>query len=246
MKTICTFFILSFSVIAFSQDLRIAAAADLRYTMDELVALYKKSNPQAQIEVIYGSSGNAYTQIFNGAPYDMYFSADILYPQKLYEAGVTAGPPTLYAVGRIVLWSSTIDVSNGFSVLQDYPNIRLAIANPAHAPYGKRAVEALQYYKQYDAVKPRLIYGENISQAAQFCITGNARIGILALSLALSPVMEKQGNYYVIDAASHKPLRQGFVITKRASNNAVAHSFAQFIETPEARAIFEKYGFTKN
>lgn len=227
-----------------AQKVKIAAAADLRFAMDEVVNQFKSVNPQSEIEVIYGSSGNAFTQISNGAPYDIYFSADIMYPQKLKEVGLTITEPKLYAIGRIVLWSSTMDVSKGVEGLTLNPKTKIAIANPNHAPYGKRAIETMQFYKIYDKVKTQLIYGENISQAAQFCLTGNADAGILALSLVLAPSMTDKGKYLLIDEKSHEPLKQGFVILKNAKDNKTAFAFAWYIETMPAREILEKYGFT--
>jgi len=244
MKQILILVILIISVHIQAQKITIAAAADLRFAMDELVKQFKTTKTNAEIEVIYGSSGNAFTQISNGAPFDMYFSADIMYPQKLYELGLTITKPKLYAIGRIVIWSSTMDVSKGIEGLGIVPKAKIAIANPEHAPYGKRAVESMQFYKIYDKVKPQLIFGENISQAAQFCITGNADIGILALSIALSPSMASKGNYILIDEKSHNPLNQGFVILKQAKDNKIAFSFSQYVETKPAKAILEKYGFT--
>ncbi len=235
---------MAFSCSLHAQKVKVAAAADLRFAMDEIVMQYKNVYPNADIEVIYGSSGNAFTQISNGAPYDIYFSADIMYPQKLHEAGLTATVPKLYAIGRIVLWSSKLDVSKGMNICEANTKAKIAIASPDHAPYGKKAVESLQYYKIYDKVKPRLVYGDNISQAAQFCLTGNADIGILALSLALSPLMRKHGKYFLIDEKSHEPLMQGFVILNRAKDNKLALAFAEYIEASPARKIFEKYGFT--
>jgi molybdate transport system substrate-binding protein len=244
MKTIFSLLFLAFGLLSVAQKVRIAAAADLRFAMDDIVAEYKKSHPNTDLEVIYGSSGNAFTQILNGgAPYDMYFSADITYPQKLHVAGLTVHEPVLYAIGRIVLWSSSIDVSKGVNLLTENPRAHIAIANPSHAPYGERAVETFNHYGIYEKIKPQLIYGENISQAAQFCLTGNAQIGILALSLVLAPNMQKQGSYYLIDDATHNPLRQGFVILNRAKDNALAHAFARYVSSPEAITIFEKYGF---
>ncbi|MCA1745612.1 MAG: molybdate ABC transporter substrate-binding protein [Bacteroidales bacterium] len=244
MKILITILFVAVSHFSFAQKVRIAAAADLRYAMNDIVASFKKSNTDADLEIIYGSSGHAFTQILNGgAPYDMYFSADISYPRKLHEAGLTVHPPALYALGRIVLWSSSLDVSKGFSVLTENPRARIAIANPSHAPYGERAVETLHHYGLFEKTKARLIYGENISQAAQFCLTGNAQIGILALSLALAPNMQNHGSYYLIDDASHNPLLQGFVILNRAKDNALAHAFAKYLSSPEAITIFEKYGF---
>lgn len=244
MKKVIILVLLALSISLQAQKVKIAAAADLRYAMDDIVSLYKQSNPTADIEVIYGSSGNAYTQISNGAPYDMYFSADIMYPRKLKEAGLTITEPKLYAIGRIVLWSSTLDVSKGLVVLTEKSNIKIATANPDHAPYGERSVEALKYYKYYEKVEKQLIFGENISQAAQFCLTGNADAGLLALSIALSPAMTGKGKYFLIDSKSHKPLEQAYVILKQAKDNKTAFAFAEFIASKPAREIFEKYGFT--
>ena len=227
-----------------AQTVKVAAAADLRYAMDELVKTYKTNNPKVEIEVVYGSSGNAFTQISNGAPFDIYFSADILYPQKLKESGLTLSEPKLYAIGRIVLWSATIDVSKGLAVLSEKPDIKIATANPEHAPYGQRAVESLKYYNVYNTVEKQLIFGENISQAAQFCLTGNADAGLLALSLVLSPAMSSQGKYFLIDEKSHRPLEQAYVILNRAKGKDEVFAFALFISTKPAREIFEKYGFT--
>jgi len=229
---------------AHAQTIKVAAAADLRYALDEVVREFKRNNSGANIEVIYGSSGNAFTQILNGAPFDIYFSADVVYPQKLKEAGLTLTDPKLYAIGRIVLWSASLDVSKGLSVLAANPNIKIATANPEHAPYGQRSIEALKFYKLYEKVKEQLIYGENISQAAQFCLTGNADAGLIALSLVLSPSMHNQGKYYLIDSKSHQPLKQAFIILNHAKGNNTAVSFAGFIESVPARTIFEKYGFT--
>ena len=243
-KTTLLLFAFFIILSAAAQTVKIAAATDLRYTMDEIVKEYKKNHSQATIEVIYGSSGNFFTQISNGAPFDMYFSADILYPKKLKEAGFTQTDPKLYAIGRIVLWSSSLDVSKGLSVLAGKQNIKIATANPEHAPYGQRSLEALKFYKLYEKTKDQLIFGENISQAAQFCITGNADAGLIALSLALSPPMCNQGKYFLIDEKSHRPLEQAYVILNRAKENNEAISFAGFIDSSSARTIFEKNGFT--
>lgn len=167
-----------------------------------------------------------------------------MYAKKLKDAGLTLTEPKVYAIGRIVFWSATIDVSKGLSVLSEKPNIKIAIANPDHAPYGQRSVEALKYYKLYSKVEKQLIIGDNISQAAQFCLTGNTDAGLLALSLVLSPAMNQQGTYFLISDQSHRPLEQAFVILTQAKGNTDAFSFVEFIGTKPARAIFEKYGFT--
>lgn len=244
MKQILTIIAFWIAMSSHAQTVKIAAAADLRYAMDEVVKAYKKNYSSANIEVIYGSSGNAFTQISNGAPFDMYFSADIVYPQKLKKAGLTLTDPKLYAIGRIVLWSASLDVSKGLSVLAEKPNIKIATANPEHAPYGQRSVEALKFYRLYEKVEKQLIYGENISQAAQFCLSGNAEAGLIALSLVLSPSMNNQGKYFLIDEKSHRPLEQAYVILNHAKGNKSAFSFAEFISSCTAKLLFEKYGFT--
>lgn len=226
-----------------AQKVVVAAAADLRYAMDEVVVAYKKLNPKSDIKVTYGSSGNAYQQIISGAPYDIYFSADIKYTQRLTEQGLTATKPKLYAIGFIVLWSHEIDVSKGMSSLNNPKLKKLAIANPDHAPYGKRAQECLQHYKLYDKLKEKIILGENIAQTAQFAQTGNAEIGILALSLVLSPAMKNQGKYFLIDSKSYSPLEQAYVIIKKPTINAETFKFARFVASPEARGILKSYGF---
>src|SRR5258707_7403063 len=188
---------LLFALLAFgasnAQEIRVAAAADLKFALDELDAQYKKQTGK-KIDVSYGSSGNFFAQIQNGAPFDLLLSADIEYPQKLEAAGL-AEPGTLYeyAVGRIVIWmppDSNVDVAKqGWNALLDAQVKKIAIANPEHAPYGRAAVAALQEAGIYESVKAKLVYGENISQAAQFVQSGNAQAGIGAMSLAVSPGM---------------------------------------------------------
>lgn len=222
----------------------IAAAADLKFAMDDIVTAFKQTHPTDTVQVVYGSSGQFYTQIRQGAPFDLYFAADIAYPQALAKAGLAASVPTRYATGRIVLWSATVDASK--LSLQDLVKPafdRIAIANPDHAPYGKRAVQALHASGVWDRVEHKLVYGENIAQTAQFVQTGNARIGIIALSLAMNPAFASHGGYALIPARLHEPLEQGFVITRRAAGNPLALAFAHFIDSPPAQAILQRYGF---
>lgn len=244
IKRIVLLSLIGLALSAQAQSVKIAAASDLRFALDEIISVYMNQASGANIEVIYGSSGNAYAQIANGAPFDLYFSADIVYAEKLKTAGFALTDPTIYAIGRIVLWSASLDVSKGLKVLTEKQNIKIATANPEHAPYGQRSVEALKYYQLYEKVEKQLIFGENISQAAQFCLTGNADAGLLAISLVLSPSMSNQGNYFLVDDRSHRPLEQAFVILKHAKENKLAFAFADFITTKPARSIFEKYGFT--
>jgi molybdate transport system substrate-binding protein len=224
--------------------LTIAAAADLKYALDSLVTMFKRQHPQAQVTVLYGSSGRFFEQLSHGAPFDMFFSADSDYPRRLQQAGRTAGAPVPYALGRLVLWSRKLDVpALGPSALRDPQLRRLAIANPAHAPYGRKAEEILRHYQLYDQLKPKLVLGENIGQAAQYAATGAAEAGILAYSLALSPALRRAGRFYLIPATAHTPLRQSYVVLKQAQDNATAKEFAAFITSPSARAALRKYGF---
>jgi len=226
-----------------AQSVTIAAAADLRNAMGELVKTYKESNPDAKIEPIYGASGNFYQQLVNKAPFDMFFSADHNFAVKLKEQGLTIGEPKVYAIGHLVLWSSLLDVSKGLDILKSDKVNKISIANPEVAPYGKRAVECLAYYKLDQVVKDKIVKGDNVSQAAQFVLTGNAEVGLIALSLALSPEMSAKGNYYLIDQKSYSQLDQSYVILKQAENNQEVQKFVKFLGTDKALKIFSKFGF---
>ncbi len=225
-------------------SITIAAASDLKFAMDDLVTTFQRDHPTDAIHVIYGSSGKFSTQIQQGAPFDLFFSADISYPRALATAGLTTSNPTPYATGRIVLWSATIDASKlSMRDLADARYDRIAVANPEHAPYGKRAVQALHASGVWKQVKDRLVYGENIAQTAQFVQTGNAKIGIIALSLALNPAFASKGGYAVIPDTLYQPLVQGYVITRRAASNPLATGFARFVDSPAAKKILQHYGF---
>lgn len=227
-----------------AEQLMIAAAADLKFAMDEIVAAFQRSQPGHEVQVIYGSSGKFHTQIQQGAPYDLYFSADIAFPRELHKKGFAASAVQPYAVGRIALWSTMRDASKlRLSDLLDPKITRVAIANPKHAPYGKRAVEALQAAGIWSQVEPKLVYGENIAQTAQFVQTGNADVGIIALSLALNPELARRGGHWLIPDRLHEPLEQGFIITQRAKGNVLAQRFADFMGSAQARTVMTRYGF---
>lgn len=235
---------LLFATAAHAEKITIAAAADLKFAMDEIVAGFKDSHPNNEVEVIYGSSGKFHTQIKEGAPYDLYFSADIAYPQELAKLGLASSEAKPYAIGRIVLWSGTMDASKMTLLSLADPTIKkIAIANPKHAPYGKRAEEALRASKMWDAVQDKLVLGENIANTAQFVQTGNAQVGIIALSLALNPELATKGGYFLIPDHLHEPLEQGYIITKPGADKPLAKQFADFIGSKPARGIMTKYGF---
>jgi len=248
MKQLSTLLLLSLLLLgtttAHAEKITVAAAADLKFAMDEIVVSFNKQHPRDQVEIIYGSSGKFFAQIQNNAPYDLYFSADITYPRQLADKGFAASAVTSYAVGRIVLWSNSRDAAKMTLENLTDPTIRkIAIANPRHAPYGKRAEEALRSLKLWDKVQHKLVFGENIAHTAQFVETGNAQAGIVALALALSPALAKQGSYYLIPAHLHQPLEQGYIITKRAADKPLAKLFSGYMTSKETRSIMTKYGF---
>jgi len=229
---------------AHAEKITVAAAADLKFAMDEIATGFKQSHPGHDLEVVYGSSGKFHTQIQQGAPYDLYFSADIGYPRELAKKGFAASEVKPYAIGRIVLWSNSMDAAKmTLAVLADPKIARIAIANPKHAPYGKRAEEALRSAGLWDKVQSKLVFGENISQTAQFVLSGNAQVGIIALSLALNPELSKHGGYYLIPDKLHEPLEQGYVITKRGAGKPLAKIFSDYMGSKQARRVMTKYGF---
>ncbi len=232
--------------VAIAEDFTIAAAADLNFAFREIVADYERTTGE-HVRLVFGSSGNFYSQIQNGAPFDLYFSADIAYPKKLIDEGL-AVPGSLYqyARGRIVLWvlkESSIKVESGMEILLDPAIKKIAIGNPKHAPYGRAAVSAMEYYKVYDRVKDKFVLGENISQTAQFVQSGNVDIGIIALSLALAPTVQSLGRYWLIPEEAHPAIDQGAAIVKASKNQERARKFLEHLQTPAMRAIMKRYGF---
>jgi molybdate transport system substrate-binding protein len=230
-----------------ASEVLIAAAADLKFAMDSLVAVFSKDNPSITVKVVYGSSGNFFQQISNGAPFDLFFSADIDYPRQLQLQHKTLSDVKAYGIGQLVLWSKELDPAvEGINTLLNSAVTKIAIANPVHAPYGKRAEESLRYYNLYDKVKDKLVFGENIAQTAQYAGSGAADIGIIALSLALSPAMQQEGGkYWLIPEVAHQPLQQGYVLLPHAKDNAGASVFAGFFGSAKAASILQGFGFGK-
>ena len=242
---LCMFVITGVNL-AVAEEITIAAASDLNFAFREIVTEYEKASGN-HVRLTLGSSGNFYAQIQNGAPFDLYFSADIAFPRKLEEAGLTVpGSLYQYAVGRIVMWTgheSHIDVTQGFEALRQPTVMKVAIANPKHAPYGRAAVAAMEYFKVYDQVKDKLVLGENISQAAQFVESGAADVGIIALSLALAPPMQAAGHYWEIPADAYPPIEQAAVMLMGGKNRGSAKAFLSFIQGAEGQTMMKRYGF---
>jgi molybdate transport system substrate-binding protein len=233
--------------LSIAQEITVAAAADLQFAFHDVAERFEKDTGK-HVKLIFGSSGNFFAQIRNGAPFDVFFSADIDYPKRLDSAGlIESGSLYPYATGRIVLWipnQSKIDLSRGLQVLLDPGIQKIAIANPEHAPYGRAAVAALRHENLYDQVSPKFVLGENISQTATFVVSENADIGIVALSLAMAPSMKDKGRYVEIPAADYPAIEQGAVILKSSAHPDTARQFVQFVKTPAIQDLLRSYGFT--
>jgi len=229
------------------ESILIAAASNLRFTMNEMCKSFQEEHPSIQTKVSYGSSGNFFAQIKQGAPYDIFFSAEATYPALLREDGFTGnGEQKVYAVGKIVLWipkGSTVDPSKGLKIILASEIRKLAIANPQHAPYGRAAEESLRYYGLWNKVKEKLIFGEDISQAANFVHTGAADAGIIALSLALSSKLRDHGRYWIIPVDSHNAIEQVYTVLKRGEGKQSIKIFLDFFHGERGKNILTQYGF---
>ena len=225
----------------------VAAASDLRFALDEVAAKFARDTGDT-VRIVYGSSGNFRHQIAEGAPFELFLSADEALVLALAKEGRTVDEGVLYAVGRIVLVVPEGSPLKPDPRLQDLALAvadgrvrKFAIANPEHAPYGRAAQEALTATGAWDAIRPRLVFGENVAQAAQFALSGSAQGGIVALSLALAPGVLGTARHAVIPEGMHRPLLQRMVLTKRAG--ATARAFYAYLQQPAARAVLKRYGF---
>jgi len=229
-------------------ELTVAAAADLKFALADLLEGFRQNHPDITVKVAYGSSGSFHAQIKNGAPYDLYFSADIAYPRQLAEAGLALDDEVFrYAIGRLVVWvpaDSPIDVVRLHeNALLDPAVRKIAIANPRHAPYGVAAVAALKKLGVHDRVAPRFVLGDNIAQTAQFVQTGSADIGVIALSLAVSPGLRDSGRYWEIPADAFPRMDQGGMILRSTHSPAEARALRDHILGPAGRELLRRYGF---
>lgn len=232
-----------------AQEIHVAAASDLTVAMPVLAQQFEKQT-RCKVVVSFGSSGNFYQQLQNGAPFDVFLSADTQYPQNLQDAGLTApGTYREYASGKIVLWvrgESKLDLSQGLKALTNEMVKKVAIANPQHAPYGTAAASALKVEGIYDQVSSKLVLGENISQAALFVQSGNADAGIIAYSLALSPAMKSAGRFVEVPATEYRQIRQAAVVMKNTKNAEGAKQFVEFLGSDSARRTLQLNGFSTN
>jgi molybdate transport system substrate-binding protein len=247
VKRLFLLVIIFVSVFGSAEEITVAAAADLQFAFQDVAARFQK-NTGHTVKMVFGSSGNFFAQIQDGAPFDVYFSADIDYPKRLESAGL-AEPGTLYkyATGKIVLWApanSKIDVSKGLKSLLDPAAAKIAIANPEHAPYGRAAVAAMKTEKIYDQVSSKFVLGENISQTASLIVSGGADVGIVALSLAVAPSMKTKGTFFEIPADEYPAIDQAVVILKSSPNKEIARQFVAYVKTADIQSVMRGYGFT--
>jgi molybdate transport system substrate-binding protein len=231
------------------REISVAAAADLKFALDETAREFGQLNQGIRVNLTFGSSGNFYSQLQNQAPFDLFLSADMEYPQKLAQQGLSLpGAGFSYAVGRLAVWvptGSPIAVQKlEINSLRNSAVHHIAIANPQHAPYGRAAEAAMRSLGVYDAVKGKLVFGENVAQTLQFVQSGNAEIGIVALSLAVSPEVRDHGRYWEVPRDSYPRMEQGGVILKWAKDADAARKFRAFLTSPEGGSIFRKYGFS--
>jgi molybdate transport system substrate-binding protein len=230
------------------REINVAAAADLSSALQEVATNYEKRTGVV-VRLSFGASGALTQQIQNGAPFDVFFSADMDYPRQLIAGGQAEGATLYrYAVGRLVLWVSSdspLDVEHkGMDVLQDASVKKISIANPEHAPYGRAAVAALKHYGLYEKVSGRLVLGENVSQAAQFVESGNAQAGFVALAHAMAPAMQGKGRYWMVPVEAYPPLDQGVVLISRSPHRQDAAAFLEYVKTAEVATVLRRYGFT--
>ena len=225
--------------------IRVAVAANAQFVAQVLKEAYEKETATT-VELIVGSSGKLTTQIKQGAPYDVFLSADTRYPAALYRGGYAQGKPRIYAYGSLILWTTkSLDLSKGMGVVAASSVKKIAIANAQLAPYGEAALQALAYYKLNKAAQPKLVYAESIAQVNQYVISGAADVGFTAKSVVLEPAMKGKGKWIPVDAAAYPRIAQSAVLLKpaRNKNSVLAQRFYNFLYSPKAKAIFKKYGY---
>ncbi|MDE2221497.1 MAG: molybdate ABC transporter substrate-binding protein [Candidatus Omnitrophica bacterium] len=226
-------------------EITVAAAANLQFPLKELQAEFTRETGTS-VKIAIGSSGSLTTQIENGAPFDVFLSADMKYPEAIYKEGLSSRPPQVYAYGVLVLWTmEDLDMSKGLGLLADKEVKKIALADPLLAPYGRQAVNAMKFARLYPGISPKLIYGESIAQTNVFITTGAADVGFTAESVVLAPNMKKKGKWTKVDPQSYKPIAQGMVVLKYGEkvHPRQAQAFYNFLLSDPARKILRKYGY---
>ncbi|GGD47669.1 molybdate ABC transporter substrate-binding protein [Malaciobacter pacificus] len=233
----------------FAQKINIAVAANVSYAIDDLIKEFNKTNPNTKVVVTLGSSGKLTAQIKNGAPFDVFMSANMKYPDALYKDKIAMIKPIVYAQGSLAILSyKKRDFNLGINIITDEKIKKIAIANPKTAPYGKATIEALKNANLYEKVNNKFVYGESISQTVSYAITA-ADLGFIAKSSLYSPKMkmfEKDINWIDVDSRLYTPINQGIVILKKAESKSGAKAFYDFILSAEAKNIFKNFGYLVN
>ncbi len=234
-----------FSVNVYARDISVAAAANLQPVLGQLTTAFEKQN-DIHVKIIIGSSGQLTAQIENGAPFDVFLSADMKYPKVLYKKGLALQEPKAYAYGVLVLWTlKDVDLSKGMAILSDEQIKKIALADPQLAPYGREAVRAMKFYKLYQDIQKRLVYGESISQTNGFIASRSADIGFTSKSTVLSPNLKDKGTWTEVAPESYGRIAQGVVCLKHSQKDKFesVQKFYNFLFSTEAKMIFKKYGY---
>jgi len=226
-----------------SQKLTIATSANMQYAIHSLVSTFTRETG-IQCEVVVSSSGKLTAQIVAGAPYDVFVSADMKYPENLFNKGLTIAQPEIYAEGKLVLWSTNDEINPSIEILTNKQIKHIALANPKTAPYGSAAMEVMDYYKITESVKPKLVYGESISQTSRFITSGAAQVGFTAKSVVLSPHVNEPGKWIEIKSNTYKPIAQGVVVlNNRKEYLEQAKKFQDFLLSSVGKEILDKFGY---
>lgn len=241
---IILFLLLGANGIVFAQNIKVFAASSTKLAMQEIVAEFKKENPQDDITITFSATGKAYAQLSNGLEYDIFIAADSKYPAKIVSDGNAITEPKVYAMGAVALFSLEVElIKSGIEALKDEKVKHISIANPRLAPYGVAAEEILKNYGLEDTTRGKLVLGDNIAQSVQFVDSGAAEIGLVAFSLVKTT--KKENQYKLIDPSKYSAMKQAFVLTKYAKDKPLAYKFGDFLLSDTAQKSFEKYGFTK-
>jgi molybdate transport system substrate-binding protein len=249
ITALCSFVIAGMNLVgavatpAFAEQALVAVAANFVPPFREVVMEFETTTGHT-LRVVSGSSGNFYAQIKNGAPFDLFFSADSEKPKLLEDEGLgVKGSRFTYAVGRLVLWSPDPDFVTGEDTLRSERFKHLAIANPKTAPYGMAAMQAMQKLGVWEKLQPRIVMGENLGQTMGFIESGNAELGFVALSQALDPKLKVKGARWNVPTDLHEPIKQDVILIKKGKDNPAANALIAFMGRPQARAIIERYGY---
>lgn len=245
IKSILGLLLLCAGSLGYAEPLTVAVAANVKYAFADLQQAFAQESG-SEIRGVFGSSGKLAAQIRSGAPFDIFLSADMEFPEALYKDGLAVTAPKVYANGVLVLWTlNPLDLSKGIKILNDQSVQKIAVANPRLAPYGREAINALEHFGMQAEVERKLIYGESISQVNQYIDSRSADIGFTAKSVVLAPEVKGVGKWIELPKDSYQPIAQGVVLLKHGAetNGPTARRFMEFLASPVARGIFERYGY---